>query len=296
MQVSPKMWGEAAMKLTRTKFLLLIAITALAASLPAIVLAQSPPHGFVGNVTVNGRPAPVGTTVEAFIGGESALSDRIDSVGIYSLFISQPSGKNYANRRVIFRVNGQAADAARPSGQSWSGVWVGNGELDQVNLSIPSTAAAPTNTPAATPTRRVTTRSTSTPTPRVVQGPRGEPGPQGVPGEPGEQGPQGPQGDRGERGATGAQGPKGDIGPQGPPGETGPQGPEGPRGEAGPQGYIGQTGPQGVAGPGGAAGPQGQTGPPGSQGNFYIAIIALIVALLALLVAIGRWIWELQTG
>ena len=275
------------MKPTRTKVLTFIAIAVLVVSIPAIASAQAPPHAFVGNVRVNGQPGPVGTRVAAFINNASAGQVTVTQAGIYNLNISQPTGRNYSGQSVSFQVNGQSADAVDPAG-SWGGTWIGGGTLDRVNLTIPSTA---TNTPTPRPTARVVTRGTSTPVGR--QGPAGSTGPAGP------RGSAGPQGEPGQQGATGPQGPKGDPGdrgPQGPAGETGLPGPEGPRGESGPLGYIGQTGPQGVAGPSGSVGVQGPTGPVGSSGSFLIAGIALVVALLALLVAIGRWIWELQTG
>ena len=281
------------MKPTRTKVLTFIAIAVLVVSIPAIASAQAPPHAFVGNVRVNGQPGPVGTRVAAFINNASAGQVTVTQAGIYNLNISQPTGRNYSGQSVSFQVNGQSADAVDPAG-SWGGTWRGGGTLDRVNLTIPSTA---TNTPTPRPTARVVTRGTSTPVGR--QGPAGSTGPAGPRGSAGLEGPAGPQGEPGQQGATGPQGPKGDPGdrgPQGPAGETGLPGPEGPRGESGPLGYIGQTGPQGVAGPSGSVGVQGPTGPVGSSGSFLIAGIALVVALLALLVAIGRWIWELQTG
>ena len=285
------------MKPTRATVLTFIATAVLVVSIPAIASAQGLDllHAFVGNVRVNGQPAPVGTRVAAFINGASAAEVTLDQAGLYRLDISPPAGRNYAGQSVTFQVNGQSADAVNPSG-TWGGTWRGRGALDRVDLSVPSTAAA-TNTPTPRPTARVVTRGTSTPVGR--QGPAGSTGPAGPRGSAGLEGPAGPQGEPGQQGATGPQGPKGDPGdrgPQGPAGETGLPGPEGPRGESGPLGYIGQTGPQGVAGPSGSVGVQGPTGPVGSSGSFLIAGIALVVALLALLVAIGRWIWELQTG
>lgn len=273
------------MKLTRTRMLLVFAVAVLLLSIPALVSAQTLPHGFVGNVKVNDQVASAGTTVHAYIAGASVANTTVDSSGRYRLTIEQPSGQSYAGREVSFQVNGETADATG----NWQGTWRGGGEVEIVNLSIPATRAAATNTP--TPTRRVI-RGTNTPTPRAVA----QVGPQGPRGPVGPIGPEGPPGPPGEPGPIGFPGQPGEPGPQGPAGERGDIGPEGPRGEQGPQGYIGQTGPQGVAGPTGATGAPGPSGPSGSDGNFMIAIIALVVALLALLVAIGRWIWELQTG
>ena len=274
------------MNLPKAKLLLLIAVIALMASIPTLVLAQgSPPHEVFGRVTIDGRTAGAGVRVTALIDNRQVEQATTSSTGTYRIQLNPPSGQSYAGKEVTFRVNGNPAEEKI----TWT-----SGEAELLNLTASS--VAPTNTP--TPTRRTVAR-TPTPTPRAVVGPRGPAGPVGPAGPEGPAGAdglQGPQGEPGARGATGPQGPMGDPGPQGPMGEAGPAGGEGPRGEAGPQGYIGQTGQQGVAGPAGPAGAQGPSGPPGSQGNFLIAIIALVVALLALLVAIGRWIWELQTG
>ena len=271
------------MKLTRTKLLVLIAVVALMATVPAIVLAQTPPHEVFGRASIDGRAVAAGVSVTAHIDNREVLKVSTTTGGVYRIQLNPPSGQSYAGKEVTFRIDGNVAVEKI----TWT-----SGEAQLLNLNASATPA--TNTP--TPTRRIISRSTNTPTPRLVQGPVGPRGPAGADGAPGAEGPEGPVG---PQGATGPQGPKGDVGPQGPagpPGETGPMGAEGPRGEGGPQGYIGQSGPQGVAGPAGPAGVQGPAGPSGSDGNFLIAIIALVVALLALLVAIGRWIWELQTG
>ena len=274
------------MKLTRTKVLLIIAITALLISIPAVVSAQSAalPHTFLGVVYVDNSVATTGTTVQALIDGRVVATHTITDPGKYFLLIP-PATSNPGNtgKTVTFRVRGLLARE--------TAVWASLGDDRDFNLNASTTAA--TNTPTPRPTTRVVTRNTSTPV--VRQGPAGR----GARGAIGPIGLAGPRGEQGQQGATGPQGPKsdpGDRGPQGPEGETGLPGPEGPRGESGPLGYIGQTGPQGVAGPSGAVGVQGPTGPVGSSGSFMIAVIALVVALLALLVAIGRWIWELQTG
>ena len=88
-------------------------------------------------------------------------------------------------------------------------------------------------------------KSTTTPDPQNIKGPKGDDG------DTGETGPQGPAGPKGDTGETGPQGPKGDTG------ETGPQGPKGDTGETGatgPKGDTGETGPQG---------PKGDEGDPG---------------------------------
>ena len=277
------------MKLSRSKVLFAFVAMAIMVSIPAVVLAQgTPPHGIVGDVEINGQPAPIGTRVALRFNNGTIDTDTVSTVGIYRVEV--PSGGPYPRGSISFFVNGQRADASLPNGQewTWSGAWR-EGNLEIVDLSSPATRSQPTNTPRPTNTRRPvnTPRPTAGSAPTIIRGPQGPPGATGLPGATGIPGP---------TGLPGGTGIPGDRGPIGFPGDQGPPGPEGPRGDQGPQGYIGQTGPQGVAGPSGLAGPQGPVGPAGSSGNFLIAIIALVVALLALLVAIGRWIWELQTG
>jgi hypothetical protein len=277
------------MKLTRALYLVLLTLVLLIVSIPSVALGQDgPPHGIVGNVRINGQLAAPGTAVSAIINNQTLARSSVAAGGSYRLQI--PAGENYGTNPISFQVNGRAADAKNASGRAWTGTWSGGG-LDLVNLVSPSTStrAAPTTAP----TRVTTTVTRRTPVPTAARGPVGPQGPAGP------QGPQGSQGGTGPQGGPGVQGPKGDQGPVGPPGERGLQGDSGPRGEPGPQGYIGQSGQQGIAGPSGlqgVQGPEGDTGAAGSSGSFLIAMVALVVALLALLVAIGRWIWELQTG
>ena len=277
------------MKLLRSKVLLAFVVMAILVSIPSIVSAQgTPPHGIVGVVEINGQPALIGTRVALRFNNATIDTDTVSTGGIYRLEV--PSGGPYPRGAITFLVNDQRADSSLPNGQewTWSGTWR-EGHLEIVDLAIPATRSEPTNTPRPANTRRPvnTPRPTAGAAPTIIRGPQGPPGATGQPGA---------TGIPGATGLPGGTGIPGDRGPIGFPGDQGPAGLEGPRGEQGPQGYIGQTGPQGVAGPSGLSGPQGPAGPPGSSGNFLIAIIALVVALLALLVAIGRWIWELQTG
>ena len=277
------------MKLTRALYLVLLTLVLLIVSIPSVALGQDgPPHGIVGNVRINGQLAAPGTAVSAIINNQALARTSVAAGGSYRLQI--PAGENYGTNPISFQVNGRAVDAKDASGRAWTGTWSGGG-LDLVNLVSPSTStrAAPTTAP----TRVTTTVTRRTPVPTAARGPVGPQGPAGP------QGAQGAQGGTGPQGGPGVQGPKGDQGPVGPPGERGLQGDLGPRGGTGPQGYIGQSGQQGIAGPSGSQGvqgPEGDTGAAGSSGSFLIAMVALVVALLALLVAIGRWIWELQTG
>ena len=273
------------MMLTQTKVILLLAILVSVVAAPAALRAQELPHTFFGTALVDGTVASQGTVVTAMI-GDKTVSIPVNVNGQFFIVVPpEIDGVASVGKTVTFRIGNLTATQSVP--------WASAGRTE-TNFRL-TASASPTNTPRPTATRRVasTPRPTAAAAPTIIRGPQGPPGATGVPGAaglpgatgiPGIPGIQGPQGFPGEQGAPGF------------PGEQGLPGPEGPRGEQGPQGYIGQTGAQGVAGPSGLSGPPGPTGPPGSSGNFMIAILALVVALLALLVAIGRWIWELQTG
>lgn len=256
---------------TRTVFLALISVAALLVSVPAIVSAQSEslPNRFHGSVTIDGQPAPVGTTVSAWANGEEAANAIVPARDPYLLEVRGVT----QGTEITFRVNEIDAD------QTAKFQVGGNTTL---NLTASSTVAEPTQ---AAPTPAPTARPQTV---RGAPGPRGPQGELGPQGEAGEQGPPGPVGPQGVRGIPGADGAPGMAGPQG---EPGPPGPQGPQGEAGSQGLQGAPG---SAGPSGPQGNQGPAGSAGSSGNFLIAIIALSVAFLALLVTIARWIWDMQ--
>ena len=281
------------MKLTRTKMLFFTAVVALLVAIPAIVSGNPNsagpneiPHTIFGTAYVDNQAAPQGTSVQAQIENRVVASTTTRAAGRFFLQIDPSPGNDptYAGKTISFTIRGQTA--------SETVVWASGGDHRGLNLNASSTSQ-PTNTPRPTARPASTARPVTPPTPRpVFTGP----GPTGRPGAPGPPGPTGLPGATGLRGVAGIQGATGLPGEPGLPGETGKPGESGRSGDRGPQGYVGQPGPQGVAGPTGATGVQGPSGPPGSSGNFLIAIIALVVALLALLVAIGRWIWELQSG
>ncbi len=284
------------MKFTLTGLLLLMAVAALLVGIPAAVSAQAvPPNRIYGNASVDGVLAAAGTEVQA-LGADgtvlvTATVNVINANINYSMNVPRPSGSDLT---ISFKVGGYAATPSQAI--TWR-----QGATSPIDLSASSVAVpTPTPMPAAEPT--------PTPTPMVVRGAPGPQGPAGPAGEAGPVGPAGPAGEPGPRGPAGPAGLRGPAGPAGPPGEagppgdTGPQGPQGAAGEQGERGPAGSDGATGQAGPAGAAGPPGVTGASGPQGaqgssgSFIIAVIGLVVALLALLVAIGRWIWELQTG
>ena len=268
------------MKLTRAKVFIVVALFAILIGVPALVSAQGDiPHLIFGTAYIDNRVVSEGTVVQAFIDGKEVARYNATANGAFLLQVDpSTTGVSHSGKTISFKVRG--LDGRQTL------TWAPGG--DNTSFRLDASASPPTPTPRPTVRRPTSTpRPAVTPTPVVVRGPQG---PRGPAGEDGAQGPPGPAGEDGTRGPQGPAGEDGDQGPQG------PEGPEGPKGEQGPQGYIGQTGPQGIAGPSGLSGPQGPAGPPGSSGNFLIAIIALVIALLALLVAIGRWIWELQTG
>ena len=272
------------MKLTRTSFLVLLAVAALLVSIPAVVLAQGEgrPNRFSGNAYIDGQRAPNGTLVEAVsdgnvIGRAGVQASPTNPNINYILDVTRPP----AGLELTFRVGGNLAQE--------TAIWQDGRVTYPFNLNASSTAVPPTQA-APTPRPVVPTRVASIRGPVGPEGPPGEPGPAGPPGEPGPAGPSGP------RGIPGADGTSGSDGAQGLPGEAGPVGPQGPQGETGQSGVQGQPGLQGAAGPAGAQGPQGMQGPQGASGGFLLAIIALVVAFLALLIAVGRWIWELQSS
>ncbi len=260
------------MTITRTRFILLIAVTALLLSIPAIVSAQSArPSKYGGNAFIDGEKAPEGTLVEALSGetvvGSTKVKEASDQTN-YILIVEKPSGP----LELTFKVDGKVAEETPTSidGEETS-TWMDGKIRSGVDLHANSVVATPT--PPATPTPQSTTAPV-----------RGPVGPAGPAGEMGAAGPQGPQGIRGAEGAQGPTGERGADGRTGPQGETGVQGIQGPQGVAGPSGPSGPAGSQGVA------------GPAGSSGSFLIAIIALVVAFLALLIAVGFWIWGLQSS
>jgi hypothetical protein len=96
--------------MSKLKFLALLAVLALTFSLSAVASAQDiPPHVFVGNVTVDGMPAPQGTEISAFIGGEEKGFVRVYEGGEYGpLYVEDP----ISGFLVTFMVGNDTADQA----------------------------------------------------------------------------------------------------------------------------------------------------------------------------------------
>jgi hypothetical protein len=71
-----------------------------------------PPHRFFGTATLNGAPAPVGTTVEALMGGAVCGTGQTNSAGQYVLDVNQPGAPAACGRvgdPITFRVGGVTA-------------------------------------------------------------------------------------------------------------------------------------------------------------------------------------------
>ena len=228
--------------MTGVKILVLLTVTALLLSIPALVSAQRvPPHVFLGTATVSDGPAQDGTAVSAFIDGEQVGTAIVANGEYPSILLEQPVGASYVGKEVTFTIGGLAA--------AESSTWI-QGELTELNLTL-----APVVLPTPEPSPTV---------PPVVVLEKGE---TGDPGETGEQGDSGPMGLRGEQGLGG---------PAGPPGQSGPAGPGGPAGPAGPSGSSGPAGVQGIQGTGG---PEGGSG--GSTVAILALVFSLVAVALA---------------
>jgi hypothetical protein len=97
---------------------------ALAAAFLALgtATAQSfPPMRFFGSITIEGQPAPAGTTLRAFIGNAECGSTTLSSAGTYSIDVlhagipdANTNCRLEGNPVVSFRVDGRTAAQTRP--------------------------------------------------------------------------------------------------------------------------------------------------------------------------------------
>jgi hypothetical protein len=143
---------------------MLVAVVALLSSLMvATASAQQPsvpPNRFFGSVTLDGAPAPAGTTVEATIGGVTCGSTTVTTAGSYSRLDAVDSaataGCGTAGATVTFLVNGNpAAETA---------TWASGSFTD---LALSAVSGAP---PPAPPTAAPPTAAPATATPVIVTG------------------------------------------------------------------------------------------------------------------------------
>ncbi len=205
-----------------------------------------------GTVTIDGEPAPEGTTVQAtLVDGTIIGTVKTGASGLnadqYRIDVQASSSLQEQTIVVTAVLEGQTSPAVGPP----KAIFLAN---RVVNVDVAAQAPPP-------------------PTP--------------VPGEQGPSGPEGPEGPPGPEGDPGQRGPEGPPGPQGPKGEqgdTGQGGPIGPRGETGETGDPGAAGPEG---PKGVAGPLGPAGPKGDDASDTLGIIGLALAIVAIVVAFG---------
>lgn len=257
----------------------LIALTLLLATLPDALSAQEPPpNRFHGNVTIDGQPAPTGTTISAWANDTEAASLVTTITGRY---FNLDVPYVHAGTPITFQVNGIASNETA----NWT-----QGRITQLHLTAGSVAPKPTSVLRPTPRPRVITGATGPtgpPGPQGIQGPRGPQGPPGPAGRPGADGQPGPTGLQGTEAKDGKHGRDGAPGPRGPAGEDGSRGLPG---ESGPEGPTGPQGPQGIEGPEGLRGPAGAQGPAGSSGSSMLPIIAVILALAACMGIAALWL------
>jgi len=128
-----------------TRFTLVLAVMALLFALPGMVLADEPPvpSVFGGTATLDGAPAPDGTTVSALIDGTVVAATTVEN-GAYAFTIPQPPGESYSGKTVTFLIGGVTA--------AEFGTWEadGGGELNLSATGGP-TPQVTTETPGQTP-------------------------------------------------------------------------------------------------------------------------------------------------
>ncbi len=285
-------------------------ILALILSLiPGVVFAQPPACVFYGNVTLDDEACP-GKTITAVIDGDEYTATVL-SDSRYQLKISQPEGKNYAGKEVIFKVDGYTAEQ--------TGTWEEGGviklDLSATTVEIP---AEPSVSIDPSTGWNITVMKGEGFTPNsVVKVYLGEKGEKVLVAKTPVELPTYPdviKTDKfGSFEAIVVVVPKMDKtgnpivdtrydliaedeagksaydsffvkssglrGPQGPPG---PQGPQGPKGDPGPQGPQGPQGPRGPQGPQGPPGPQG----PGAPGGPVLPIVSIVIAVIAIIVSV----------
>ncbi len=66
------------------------------------------PHVFVGNVTIDGAPAPNGSDVTVWVAQfDAPLGVAISSGGGYAILANQHGPESFDGQTLIFKVNGQ---------------------------------------------------------------------------------------------------------------------------------------------------------------------------------------------
>jgi len=122
--------------MTKVKALALLLGVVLLFILPATASAQpAPPHQFVGTATLNGAPAPDGTTVTAWVEGKQVASATV-SGGKYTMSVDQ-GNQSFAGKQVSFKVGGN--DAAQTA------IWAfGGGDVVDLTANTPGPAVVST--------------------------------------------------------------------------------------------------------------------------------------------------------
>jgi hypothetical protein len=94
----------------RLKFLALLAVLALTLSLSAVAAVEdTPPHVFVGTVTMDGKAAPQGTGITALIAGEEKGFVSVYERGEYGpMYVEEPTNGSL----ITFRVDNHPANQA----------------------------------------------------------------------------------------------------------------------------------------------------------------------------------------
>ena len=140
-------------------YLILLMLLALMLGIAQPAHAQPPPmpHGFYGNVTIDGNPAPPGTPVSVSIGGTEVASAATDAQGMYSCTVSGTNGA-----AVEFYVNGAKSQQAYT---------LSSGAITKLNLSTgagssPSPSPPPPPPPAPAPSPD--TKQSPSPSPSKV--------------------------------------------------------------------------------------------------------------------------------
>ena len=274
--------------MTKTRFLALLSVLALLASLPlTVALAQGAPFLVVGEAEVDGEAAMMGTTVVAMSGeGEDAMMWEgmvVDDQGNFSILVDDGE----ADAMLSFSIKmGEGEEAMEYMAESTMDVMIG-GSGEASDMVMLAAYSDPDNRPApAAPTKTAEQEM------EAMRGPQGRPGSTAAPGEMGPQGEPGAKGNTGARGPAGPDGAKGDTGPAGSAG-SGSAGNAGAPGTAGSDGAKGDTGDAGPAGPPGSGGAAGEQG---ASGGGTLALVALIVAIVGIVAAGGAFIAGRNSG
>ena len=198
--------------MTKTRFLALLSVLALLASLPlTVALAQGAPFLVVGEAEVDGEAAMMGTTVVAMSGeGEDAMMWEgmvVDDQGNFSILVDDGE----ADAMLSFSIKmGEGDEAMEYMAESAMDVMIG-GSGEASDMVMLAAYSDPDNRPApAAPTKTAQQEM------EAMRGPQGRPGSTAAPGE------MGPQGETGAKGNTGARGPAGPDGAKGDTGDAGP--------------------------------------------------------------------------